>query len=152
MEGEAPGVEGEVRPPDLRKDSRAWRTSGSSFGEWFIGIRRGGGDLGDTRRRSRMSWKSADAESRGGAPGLDCGEEGRGWAASGPLAGGGGGGKGGFEEKKARGTGRRGLLRGVMPRSAMAAAADGGGGVHSLSRCSIGFLGRQGQKIGRAHV
>jgi len=40
------------------------------------------------------------------------------------LAGGGGGGKGGFEEKKARGTGRMGLLRGLMRRSAMA-AADG---------------------------
>jgi hypothetical protein len=78
-EGVASGVEGEARSPDLRKDSRAWRTSGSSFGVWFIGIRHGGGD---ERMHSQMSWKSEDAESRGRAPGLDCREEGAGWAAS----------------------------------------------------------------------
>jgi hypothetical protein len=132
-EGVAPGVEGEeARPPDLRKVSRDWRISGRPFGVWLVGLRRGGGDVADERMRSRMSWKSEDAESRGRAPGLDCGGEG---AASGSLAGGGGGGKGGFEEKKARGTGRKGLLRGVMRRSAMAAAAaaaDGGGGRGSL--------------------
>ena len=90
-----------------------------------MGTRRGGGGVGDVRRRSRIPWKSEAPVSRG-APGFWCGEEEGGWAASGPgsLAGGGGGGKGGFEEKKARGTGRMGLLRGLMRRSAMA-AADG---------------------------
>jgi hypothetical protein len=94
--------------------------AGSGRGR-VVGIRRGDGDVGDERRRSLMSWKNEDSGFRG-APELGGGEEDGGWAASGSgsFAGGGGGGNGGLEEK-ARGTGRTGLLRGVMRRSAMAA-------------------------------
>jgi hypothetical protein len=71
-----------------------------------------------------MSRKSDD-EGFGRAPRSRDGE----WLASGSLLGGGGGGKGGLEDdEKARGTRASGFLRGLMWRSAMAAAGGRGGG------------------------
>jgi hypothetical protein len=70
-----------------------------------------------------MSRKSDD-EGFGRAPRSRDGE----WLASGSLLGGGGGGKGGLEDdEKARGTRASGFLRGLMWRSAMAAAGGRGG-------------------------